>query len=598
MGAWFLATEFYDLDGDWHWPASPPYQYQPEYASDGITWTAARYWASGWSGFLEFRFTEIFCSQIKWIYSSDRSEAVSEHDVDIYYDSAWHDLFQAGGFTKLAWNYYTIPDEGHNISRVRIRVRNSTSASIRFELSEMQFYGSEIGVPVAPTNCVATANGPSQITLTWNDNSYIETGYEIQRKIDFGSWESVTTTEADVEVYVDATASVRPAQYYEYRVRAVAPGPLYSDWCTSNAVLTPAAPPWYQADSDDGGGADWTNGAKAYDDSLSTYATGQLPLDGSWSTWLELTYASMLLKATQVKLLLATPGGGKFHLQVQAMLGGIWQTVIDSWPDPTDPSGRTWASGSFSKSTLTKLRVRGCWSSEETSWRLIEIYSYAEAQATQYIVPLAIDETAGYLYAAGHLAPGEVVKIDLITFQAVDRMQFGAGENYPRCSVVHSATKAYFGLYVDPGKIVRLNLLDFFKDATKTLGAAGEKNFMGADIHVSGDYAYFACWQEPGKVVRVKLSDFTDSTLTLASGDDRPWPVLVDPDKGYLYLGLWTVPGKIVTVKLSNLVRESRLTLSAALETLSCGAIDTVNKYAYFGAMMSPGKIVKVRVAT
>jgi len=513
-------------------------------------------------------------------------------------DGIWTQIYYSPAFITPelgAWYTYSFASGIVDQVRVRAHLPQPGNWTLFFGIYHIELSGA--GQDWPPTDCEAEALGPEQIRLTWFDCSVNETGFEIQRRIDFGSWATIVTTEPDVQLFLDATPQVRPARYYEYRVRAIfLSGP--SSWCTSNPVLTPVAPPWYQPDSDNGGGASWSNGPSARDDTLGTYATCVLPLDGSWSTWLEFTFATVLLKTTEVRLLLQSAQGMAFNLQVEAHLSGAWQLVIDTFPVPSDSSGRMFASAVFAKSSLDKIRVRGSWSGDVNFWRLIEIYAKAEGQATQYIVPLTIDKAAGFLYAAGHLAPGEVVKVDLDSFEPVDFLQFGPGENYPRCVVVNPLTHAYFGLYTDPGKIVGISLDDFVHVLTKTLAGTGARNFMGADIDVTGNYAYFCCWDEPGKVVRIDLYDFSDTTLTLASGDNRPWPVLVDPDKGYLYLGLWTVPGKIVTVKLSNLVRESRLTLSAALETLSCGAIDTVNKYAYFGAMMSPGKIVKVRVAT
>ena len=38
----------------------------------------------------------------------------------------------------------------------------------------------------APTNLIATANSPSQVTVTWQDNDLQEEGYKIERKTGFG----------------------------------------------------------------------------------------------------------------------------------------------------------------------------------------------------------------------------------------------------------------------------------------------------------------------------------------------------------------------------------------------------------------------------
>lgn len=57
-----------------------------------------------------------------------------------------------------------------------------------------------------------------QLTLTWNDNSDNEDGFEIERAIDDESFESIGSVEADVATFLDAT--VVENQSYSYRVKA------------------------------------------------------------------------------------------------------------------------------------------------------------------------------------------------------------------------------------------------------------------------------------------------------------------------------------------------------------------------------------------
>jgi hypothetical protein len=71
-----------------------------------------------------------------------------------------------------------------------------------------------------PTGLVAAGYSSTQVNLTWNDNSPLETGYEIQRSttgID-GSWAVINTTVADVAAYVDMPP--QSGKLYYYKVRA------------------------------------------------------------------------------------------------------------------------------------------------------------------------------------------------------------------------------------------------------------------------------------------------------------------------------------------------------------------------------------------
>lgn len=77
-----------------------------------------------------------------------------------------------------------------------------------------------------PTNLSASGYSENQIQLTWNDNSPLETGYEIYRSTtgQEGSFSLVATTGVDISSYID-TAPIAKRIYF-YKVRALsADGP-------------------------------------------------------------------------------------------------------------------------------------------------------------------------------------------------------------------------------------------------------------------------------------------------------------------------------------------------------------------------------------
>lgn len=75
-------------------------------------------------------------------------------------------------------------------------------------------------LPVAPSNLVATAAGPTQIDLTWDDNSNDENGFKVDRSLDgVGGWANVSGSLAlGTETYSDTTV-VCETEYF-YRVIA------------------------------------------------------------------------------------------------------------------------------------------------------------------------------------------------------------------------------------------------------------------------------------------------------------------------------------------------------------------------------------------
>ncbi len=96
----------------------------------------------------------------------------------------------------------------------------------------------------APSNLVADFDMDERaVKLTWNDNTTLEYGTEIQRKI-YGSddvFESLTTTEPDQTLYYDR--NYLPGLTYVYRVRYVTASGTYSMFSNQDTAYVPLLPP-------------------------------------------------------------------------------------------------------------------------------------------------------------------------------------------------------------------------------------------------------------------------------------------------------------------------------------------------------------------
>ncbi len=96
----------------------------------------------------------------------------------------------------------------------------------------------------APSNLVANFDMDERaVKLTWNDNTTLEYGTEIQRKI-YGSsdaFESLTTTQPDQTLYYDR--NYLPALTYVYRVRYVTASGTYSMFSNEDTAYVPLLPP-------------------------------------------------------------------------------------------------------------------------------------------------------------------------------------------------------------------------------------------------------------------------------------------------------------------------------------------------------------------
>jgi alpha-tubulin suppressor-like RCC1 family protein len=90
-----------------------------------------------------------------------------------------------------------------------------------------------------PSNLIAIALSPSEISLSWQDNSNNEDGFEIWRSIDDSNFQLLTTVGLNVTSYSDANVS--PITTYYYRVSAfntIGDRSAYSNGISVNALAS------------------------------------------------------------------------------------------------------------------------------------------------------------------------------------------------------------------------------------------------------------------------------------------------------------------------------------------------------------------------
>lgn len=103
-----------------------------------------------------------------------------------------------------------------------------------------------------------------------------------------------------------------------------------------------------------------------------------------------------------------------------------------------------------------------------------------------------------YLYAGAMGAPGKVIKIDLNTFQLVDKMFLNTGENGAHALAV---TDEYLYVGTMSGSVIRIRLSDFTRVNAIQL-PSGFSQIM--TLHVFGNYLYVTC--NTGQVARLDPS--------------------------------------------------------------------------------------------
>jgi hypothetical protein len=117
------------------------------------------------------------------------------------------------------------------------QVRAHTNDSVSAWSNEAS--GTTPNIPVAPSHLVVATASPTQLNLTWADNSNNETGFAVFRKGATGDLVRVATVAANTTSYADQGLSASTT--YSYRVRAF--NGIGVSYLTGEVTATTLAPP-------------------------------------------------------------------------------------------------------------------------------------------------------------------------------------------------------------------------------------------------------------------------------------------------------------------------------------------------------------------
>jgi uncharacterized repeat protein (TIGR01451 family) len=162
---------------------------------------------------------------IQW---QDNSSDESSFRVERKYngEAQFYEIYSGG---IGSWNYTDSSVSASNTYVYRVRAYRDSPAAYSPSSNEI----SALTWPSAPSVLTATGISPTQISLTWNDTSSDETGFEIDRNSSV-----ISTTSDAITYYLDN--SVSASTNYDYRVRAKR-GSDYSAY--SNTVSLRSPPP-------------------------------------------------------------------------------------------------------------------------------------------------------------------------------------------------------------------------------------------------------------------------------------------------------------------------------------------------------------------
>jgi len=94
-----------------------------------------------WTPFLELTHEAFLCNKVRFLLNNSDFDLV---DVDVYYDSAWHDVYQGVYDAYPTWNEKNIPAGLKSVTKARLRAR----ATLTAEDHGCWFHELDFGVPV------------------------------------------------------------------------------------------------------------------------------------------------------------------------------------------------------------------------------------------------------------------------------------------------------------------------------------------------------------------------------------------------------------------------------------------------------------------
>ena len=162
--------------------------------------------------------------QLTW---TDTSVLESGFEIERAVDSEFSSATTlAVGANETSYTDTTLPVDG--TWYYRIAAGNTFGASDPSTATSTE-------IVFAPTGLAATATSSSTVDLEWTDNSSVEEGFKIERKLEGGSFAEIDTVTADAVSYSDV--GLAPGSEYSYQVRAHTAS-TNSTYCSEASVQT------------------------------------------------------------------------------------------------------------------------------------------------------------------------------------------------------------------------------------------------------------------------------------------------------------------------------------------------------------------------
>lgn len=153
--AWSSPTGFEDPDTSWSLENKAYDESLVSYA-----YPAADLATGTWSDFIVLTSPSLFCDKVRFYVSQENPNAGDKIDLDVYYDSEWHDVYE-GTYTASVWVEKSLEGLGL-VTKTKIRLYNA-GATGRGYLWEFDFWAGTSSLSVTATG---VASGKRRVVTT------------------------------------------------------------------------------------------------------------------------------------------------------------------------------------------------------------------------------------------------------------------------------------------------------------------------------------------------------------------------------------------------------------------------------------------------
>ncbi|KAJ5077403.1 hypothetical protein M0811_05926 [Anaeramoeba ignava] len=207
-----------------------------------------------------------------------------------------------------------------------------------------------------------------------------------------------------------------------------------------------------------------------------------------------------------------------------------------------------------------------------------------------------IDHVNKLAYFGSSTIPAKISKVNLTSFSlveilTVDACNEGSGFESAQIDVVNQ--KAYFGCSY-PGNLVKIDLISFTNETN--LSFSGSDYLMGCAIDEPNGFLYASTQESDPIIYKIALSNFSVvNTLQLDHTEELSLTKgFVDNAKNLMYFGTDEYPIKIVKINLTDFSKIETISCDGGINQVRGAVFDQENDFGYF--LSENGYVVAVNL--